>query len=290
MDRNKGNLGQFENSFPWYDAYWLKYFSAARELVAARFPSQLLDFERAFDGLRTSPEFSTIQIERFFDAEILDLCKKEIQKLNSTELAKHEFVKFGRLIKHDLPFFSELQCALTDKVSELAGEELEPSYNFLCLYNNLGICEVHLDSPHSKWTLDVCIERSAEWPIQVSQVVDWPESSLGLSRNWPKSVRENLDLSFSSFRQAPGDALFFSGSSQWHFRDRIPARVKQNFFHLIFFHYFPKGMRQLAWPEHWAEYFGIAELNEAVGTCGATSIFDFGEFRGALDKAGNKIG
>ncbi len=274
--------------FPWYDAYWLNYYCAVRQLLAQQFPARLREFEHAFDGLRTSTGFTTLKLKNFIDAQTLSVCRQEMERLASIDLSKHEVLSFGRLIAHDLPFFDELHQQLTDRVAELANEELEPSYNFLCLYNNLGVCGLHLDSPHTKWTLDVCIEQSHEWPIFISQVVDWPDALNDPTWTWPASVTRNNAIRFDSFTHEPGDALFFSGSSQWHYRERIPNKSRQNFCHLIFFHFYPKGMRALAWPQNWADHFGIPEIDGVVGECGSRIVNSFKEFKQTLRLSGDR--
>ena len=76
------------------------------------------------------------------------------------ELEKQELFNFGRLVVHDHPYFNQIQNTMTDLVSEIAQEPVEAYYNFLSLYNNLGVCEVHMDALSAKWTLDVCINQS----------------------------------------------------------------------------------------------------------------------------------
>ncbi|MCY7281379.1 MAG: hypothetical protein LH610_10885 [Sphingomonas bacterium] len=93
----------------------------------------------------------------------------------TTPREKHEMLRFGRLIVHEAELCTELQAKLTDRISELVNEPVEPSYNFLSLYNNLGVCAVHMDAPSAKWTFDYCIEQSDPWPIYLSQVQPWPE-------------------------------------------------------------------------------------------------------------------
>ena len=58
-----------------------------------------------------------------------------------------------------------------DLVSGLVGEAVEASYNFLSLYAGAASCAVHMDAPSAKWTLDICIDQSRLWTIEVSDVV-----------------------------------------------------------------------------------------------------------------------
>jgi len=264
--------------YPWYDASWLMMFNSARALLAERYPDRLDEFESAFEGLRTRPDFETVRLNGLLDEHDLQKCREQIAVLNPDELDKREFFQFGRVIKHDLPLFVEMQNRLADRVSELVGEELEPSYNFLSLYNNFGICDLHLDAPNVKWTLDICIEQTAEWPLNVSEVVPWPETANLDKDDWAEKLIFSENVQFSQYTHQPGDGVLFSGSSQWHYRDRIPNQAPQNLVHLIFFHYFPKGMRELVFPECWADRFEIPDLNLVAGICGSKAVTDFREF------------
>ena len=82
------------------------------------------------------------------------------------------------------------------------------------------------------------------------------------------------DLAWSSHSLEPAEALFFSGSSQWHYRDRLAHPQANSFCTLLFFHFLPKGMKEIVRPETWPTLFGIPELAGAVG------LVEF-------DKAGN---
>ena len=54
--------------------------------------------------------------------------------------------------------------------------------------------------------------------------------------------------------------MVFSGSNQWHYRDRIPRTHERNFCDLLFLHYVPVGCDELLMPGGWHEYFQIPEL------------------------------
>ena len=139
---------------------------------------------------------------------------------------------YGR--KHDIAEFSTLQDSLVDQASEWAGEPLESSYNFLSLYTRMGVCNPHLDSPSAKWTLDLCIDQSEPWPIHLSQVVPWPDKNAQIGENWTSEIKEDRSLNFSASTLNPGDAILFSGSSQWHYRDALPRDGGKRYCDLLF--------------------------------------------------------
>ena len=162
---------------------------------------------------------------------------------------------------HNHPFFNQLQVELKDFVSQAVGEQVEASYNFLSLYNNFGVCAVHMDAPLAKWTLDVCIEQSHPWPIYFSQAQPWPEDFSCNMQDWELSIKQDPANQFTAYSLQEGEAIIFSGSSQWHYRERIPKQAQQNYCHLVFFHFYPTGMRKVLDPKNWVDVFDIAELS-----------------------------
>jgi hypothetical protein len=166
-------------------------------------------------------------------------------------------------VVHDHPFFTELQQRATPWVSELVGEPVEARYNFLSLYTSKGVCAVHLDAPEAKWTLDLCIDQAAPWPIYFSDVQPWPDSVAEAWRNegWENNIKQTRSLKFSSYTLQPGQAVIFSGSGQWHYRDPMPAAGGKQFCTLLFFHFIPKGTAELIRPKNWARLFVIPELS-----------------------------
>ncbi len=252
------------NQFPWYDSPWLSSYVAAKAFLAKNYPQKLPEFTGAFDVLRTASEFCVKEMPPLFDEPTQEKMRDLIKQLTKEQSEKHEVLSFGRLIVHDHKFFNHLQHTIMDLVSEAVNEPLEPSYNFLSLYNNLGICGLHLDAPSAKWTVDYCIEQSAPWPIHFSQVQPWPEDWTDVADDWQDQVKNDPSNRFESFTLQSGQAIVFSGSSQWHYRDRIQQRIRSNFCHLLFFHFRPKGTRGLTKPEKWADLFRIPELAEVI--------------------------
>jgi hypothetical protein len=63
---------------------------------------------------------------------------------------------------------------------------------------------------------------------------------------------------------APGDALIFSGASQWHYRDSLSRAGGPSFSTMLFFHFIPKGMGELVIPENWGRIFDVPELTHVV--------------------------
>ena len=232
----------------WYDSVWLNAWFAARQVVARVAPARLPEFVASFAPLRTDPAFSVRKLPGLLDADEIAAIRDLVRSVPREVLEMHELQRFGRLIVHDYPPLTALQQTLIDRVSQWAGEEVEPSYNFLCLYSQLGVCEPHMDAPSAKWTLDVCLDQSGPWPIQLSQIVPWPDEPLALDDDWQQWIKANPGLHFESQVLEPGDAVLFSGSSQWHYRDPLPPGKGRRFCDLLFFHFIPKGCAEIVRP------------------------------------------
>lgn len=256
--------------YPWYDSPWLSAYVKAKGILERHCPEKLDDFVGAMEVFRTRPDFEAVKLDEVFDEVTLLKIKGVVGEFRSEELEKDELLSFGRQVVHDDPRFTKLQERLTDLVSEKVAEEVEPCYNFLSLYNNLGVCKVHMDAPFAKWTLDFCIEQSSVWPIYFSQVRPWPEAfECQEGQDWQELILNDPGNTFSKYCLEEGKAIIFGGSSQWHYRKRITKAQEKNFCHLLFFHFIPKGTRDLVQPEKWAELFAVPEL-QSVGRSGNT--------------------
>jgi len=261
-----------KNAYPWYDSPWLNAYVKAKHIINQHYPQRLKEFVDAFEPLRTRPDFQVIKFDRVFDQATYSEIQALIKKLKTEALEKQELFNFGRMVVHDHSFFNRLQDSLTGFVSDAVKEPVESSYNFLSLYNNLGNCQVHMDAPSAKWTLDICLDQSAPWPIYFSQIQPWPEHFNCGESEWSSYIKNDSKNVWSEYNMQIGEGVLFSGSSQWHYRNRIPNISKKNYCYLVFFHFIPKGTRSLTEPENWADLFGIPELKSVVDkTTGRTN-------------------
>jgi len=244
---------------------WLTEYTRAKTTIETERPEVLSAFVDAFRIFHTSPSFRVRLLERIFDDDTLAEIRRVVRSLRPTDLEPHEARSFGRFVIHDHPYFTALHHRVVPLVSEVVREPVEPAYNFLSLYGNLGICPPHMDSPEAKWTLDLCVGQSSPWPIYFSQVCPWPESDPDISPggDWEEQIKRSPALRFSSYTLEPGQAVVFSGSGQWHYRDAIPDGPGRKFAELLFFHFVPNGSAELLRPENWARLFGVPELRSA---------------------------
>ena len=256
---------EMSSSLPWYDSVWLGKYLAAKQVVARVAPGRLTEFVETFAPLRTDPSFSVKALPGLFDAEALAGIAETVRAIPREKMELYELQRFGRLIVHDHPPFTQLQRSLTGRVSEWAGELVEPSYNFLGLYTKLGVCEPHLDAPWAKWTLDICLGQSEPWPIHFSRILPWPEERMELTEDWQAELKSRPGLSFAAQTLLPGDAILFSGSGQWHYRDAMPKRQGKQYCDLLFLHFIPAGTTEIVLPGNWARLFDIPELATIEG-------------------------
>jgi hypothetical protein len=247
--------------FPWYDGFWLGCYYGALDIIDEFAPEKRAQFVAEIDRFRTSKNFDVKHMDNFLDDETIAHVRQMIEDIKKEELEKHEVMSFGRLVVHDMDFFTKLSKRLAPKIGALVGEEVEPCYNFLSLYSNIGICPMHMDTPQAKWTVDICIDQSFEWPIYFSPVLDWPTPDGDFSKGWEDRMLSDDTLPFSKNTLQPGNAIIFAGSSQFHYRDRIFRGKSDDFCNLVFFHYVPKGTLELVEPRNWASIFDIPQLS-----------------------------
>lgn len=247
--------------YPWYDSVWLSAYEEAKAILRSVRPDALAAFVEAFRVFHPRPDFKVKSLKQPFEAATLAEIRRVTGALKPTDLELHEARQFGRFVVHNHPFFTELQRRAVSWVSEAAGEPLEVSYNFLSLYSSSGVCAVHLDAPSAKWTLDVCIDQSAPWPIYLSEVQPWPDAvrEEWKKEDWEERIKRSRSLEFTPYILQPGQAILFSGSSQWHYRDPMPESGGKST--LLFFHFIPRGAGELVRPKNWARLFGAPELS-----------------------------
>jgi hypothetical protein len=251
-------------TFPWYDSIWLSNYVNAKNFIRENYPNKLKDFVDAFQPLQTRKDFEVIKLKDFLSSALIEQSKNLIRDLKDERKEAHELMRMGRVVVHNDDFFNQIQASITPQVSELVKEEVEATYNFLSLYYNLGVCKVHMDAPNAKYTVDICIEQSTDWKIYISQRRDWAEDFEQKGKDWQAQILNDPTNHFQKYSLSPGSGIIFSGSSQWHYRNRIFDAEKVNFCHLIFFHFTPKGMKEIVRCENWAELFDLPELDNLI--------------------------
>ena len=96
--------------------------------------------------------------------------------------------------------------------------------------------------------------------------VPWPENYIPAKGDWQHEIKTSSEHKFQSHLMEIGQAILFSGSSQWHYRDVQPVSAEHPscFCNLIFFHFTPAGRREIVSQKNWSRLFGIPELDALV--------------------------
>ena len=173
------------------------------------------------------------QIIRFLDERV---------PLMSLGLDDKDFV---RTYAHNVPFFVKIHQQLADLASEIFDERLKPSYSFLSMYQDNGICPLHIDRPQCYRTIDYLIRQTQPepWPILISDPMsDQQRRAIDETNEGDPKSQEEISARIAAenwhrVELAPNDAVCYSGTQSWHYRpDRLRGTAD-----LVFFHFVPVG-------------------------------------------------
>ncbi len=153
-------------------------------------------------------------IARVFPDDVFGFLQRQVAKVRADfRNVPYPDNVFHRHYIHNPQVLVWLHDTLVPRACEIFGEVVKPSYVFLALYGDKGICPRHTDRSQCKYTIDLCIAQREPWDIYVE--------------GKPYTLRE-------------GEALCFSGTDQEHWRNSIQPG---NFCDLAFFHFVPKGFK-----------------------------------------------
>lgn len=150
---------------------------------------------------------------------------------------------FHRRYAHNPPYLVGIHRQLTDYASDLFGERLKPSYVFLSIYNERGICPLHVDRDQCYRTIDYLIDEDVDepWPIHIGSMMNDDERAEVMASNSAPTGRKATAIkrgtTFDECVISPNDAVCYSGTHQWHYRNQIVGRSAR----LAFFHFVPEG-------------------------------------------------
>ena len=148
---------------------------------------------------------------------------------------------FVRRYAHNVPYFVNIHRQLTQFASEQFGEKLKPSYSFLSMYDDNGICPLHIDRPQCYRTIDYLIQQdqAEPWPICIGEAMtdeqraEINESGAGHPETDDEIQARIAAETWTEVNLEPNDAVMYSGTHSWHYR---PHRLKGKA-DLIFFHF-----------------------------------------------------
>ena len=158
---------------------------------------------------------------------------------------KDDGQKFNRKFAHNVPYLVNIHRQLTPWACEQFGEKVKPSYAFLSMYNEKGICPLHIDRPQCYRTIDYLIDCDVDepWPIYIGEpMTDEQRSTVDKTTGGHPHTEELIaerkaQETFTEVILHPNDAVLYSGTNQWHYRDRINGKWAW----LAFFHFVPEN-------------------------------------------------
>jgi len=149
---------------------------------------------------------------------------------------------FVRRYAHNVPYFVNIHRQLTEFASEQFCEPLKPSYSFLSMYDDNGICPLHIDRPQCYRTIDYLIQQdqAEPWPIRIGQIMtDEQRQALDESGaghpDTDETIAERIAAEeWDDVLLSPNDAVLYSGTHQWHYRpERLKGTASLAFFHFV---------------------------------------------------------
>lgn len=152
---------------------------------------------------------------------------------------------FVRKYAHNVPFFVGIHKQLAEFASDLFGEAVKPSYSFLSMYKDNGICPLHIDRPQCRYTIDYLIrqDQPEPWPIHIGDhMTDEMRAEVDANGEGHPNTEEAIQarIAKENWHTAllnPNDAVCYSGTHSWHYRsERLKGTAD-----LVFFHFVPVG-------------------------------------------------
>lgn len=193
---------------------------------------------------RVTPASVTVTTQ-LFDAEsyakILEFMDVAVPMM-PVSIDEGEFV---RHYAHNVPFLKKIHEQLVPIANQIFGEPLKPSYVFLSMYKDNGICPLHIDRPQCYRTIDYLIRTTQPepWPIHIGEMMSddvrrqIDESGEGHPIT-EEQIQDRIDKeNWSTVNLKPNEAVCYSGTHQWHYRSQRLVGTAD----LVFFHFVPEA-------------------------------------------------
>ena len=149
-------------------------------------------------------------------------------------LAREGWLRWNELEKDRMllrrePLCEFLHHQLCPLVAAIVDEPLKPSYSIYAHYHPGAILARHRDRPQCKYNVSLVLDAQAE-----AQAEAHAEDRAGGDDAWPLYIETRTGVHAAAL--APGDAVLYSGTDAWHWRDAQPAGHSLGG---AFFHYVP---------------------------------------------------
>ena len=193
----------------------------------------------------SSATFEQAIIRELFDPEthqaIISFLDQQVP-LMSLNIDETNFV---RQYIHNPPFLVKIHKQLQEFATEIFGEPVKPSYVFLSMYKEDGICPLHIDRPQCRYTIDYLIRQTQPepWPICIAGHMsdDQRQAHEKANECYPEdeqAIKSRIESEkWNTVELNPNDAVCYSGTHSWHYR---PKRLKGTA-DLAFFHFVPEN-------------------------------------------------
>ena len=182
-----------------------------------------------------------VKIEKYIDTNMANLMyhhvQLEAQRLayfedNSIEVAEDIHGTFtdsqapGDFSKYGDPIFDALLSLGTEKMCELTGKDLIPTYSYHRLYTQGTELKRHKDRPSCEISTTLCIGYDNS-NVDASKYPDW---------DWPMFVKEKNGKEIP-VHMKPGDMIIYRGCELEHWREPYWGKNHAQ----VFLHYNEKG-------------------------------------------------
>jgi hypothetical protein len=155
-----------------------------------------------------------------------------------------DYVQFKRNYLHNHIFTVDVHSQLTELATGIFGQEVLPTYSFTSLYEEGGMCPLHIDRNDCRWTIDYQVKSEQEepWPLRISRPFDEDERHRvsGTQEGHPNEESQiNKTIEDNEWGEVllnDNDAVCYSGTHSWHYRP-TPSKAPVD---LIFFHFINK--------------------------------------------------
>lgn len=118
-----------------------------------------------------------------------------------------------------------VHLALGKLVKKVTGQDRIPSFSFIARYQSGFVLARHTDRPQRVWNMSLHLDAEPETESESA---------------WPLYMESNATA--TAVRLAPGDAVFYSGTKNPHWRD---AQSQGHWSTICFCHFVPANLQGL---------------------------------------------
>ncbi len=245
---------------PWYDGKVNDRIAIARHYLAQVAPAALPRFDQRLALFRANPQLELNSHRNFLPADVYGDLQDYLAGLAPDQFKQGEITLLGRVKLNDQAAFKPAFDCAQALLERQLGRPLRQSYSMFVRYFSDGRLPVHLDSLDSQYSVGICINRSASWPMRCSSIIDEP-LSIALEGWSEQSVLNDPVLDWTTLDPEPNEAFVFAPAHQWHWRDAIGPGQEQPY-DMLYFSFVDAAGYDLLRPARWSAGFGIAELED----------------------------